>query len=328
MKECKLGTLFRKTTFALAAILLTAQSAMAVVIQSFTDSDSVLAGIRFPVYVSAIGEDGSPDPTAVAGEGYTISVDNDALLFATKDSEEALKQPYYTKINPSGIDTLWAEYPLELLIVGLPTNIKIDVGITDRRITVFQPLISFAEVTSKDDDGNPLTWELTNHAPDETEDGSAYFLQTNTEVELALVAINPLTMEICKECDFDVTLGAQTSAGITAEDTKFINGIATVRLRSEKDFETETASISVGLMRNPSIMATYGNMRFKDEPSSLPQAPSYKAMPTPAPYTVMDLQGKILHKGITHSADIDMSTFAPGSYVVKIGTGYRRINVR
>ena len=328
MKECKLGTLFRKTTFALAAILLTAQSAMAVVIQSFTDSDSVLAGVRFPVYVSAIGEDGSPDPTAVAGEGYTISVDNDALLFATKDSEEALKQPYYTKINPSGIDTLWAEYPLELLIVGLPTNIKIDVGITDRHITVLTPSITFAEVTSKDDDGNPLTWELTNHAPDETEDGSAYFLQTNTEVELALVAINPLTMEICKECDFDVTLGAQTSAGITAEDTKFINGIATVRLRSEKDFETETASISVGLMRNPSIMATYGNMRFKDEPSSLPQAPSYKAMPTPAPYTVMDLQGKILHKGITHSADIDMSTFAPGSYVVKIGTGYRRINVR
>ena len=328
MKECKMGTLFRKTTFALAAILLTAQSAMAVVIQSFTDSDSVLAGVRFPVYVSAIGEDGSPDPTAVAGEGYTISVDNDALLFATKDSEEALKQPYYTKINPSGIDTLWAEYPLELLIVGLPTNIKIDVGITDRHITVLTPSITFAEIKSRDDDGNPLTWSPVNHDPDTQEDGSAYFQQTNTEVALPLIVVDPRTMELCTECDFEVALGSSTSLGLTAVDTKFSKGFAVVLFRSEKDFTTETATLSVGLTRNPTISANYGNLHFKDEPSSLPQVSSYKALSTPAPYAVMDLQGKILHKGITHSVDIDMSIFAPGSYVVKIGTDYRRVNVR
>ena len=320
-----MGILFRKTMFALAAVLLTAQSAMAVVIGSFTDSDSVLAGVRFPVYVSAIGDDDSPDPTASAGEGYTISVDHDALLFATKDSEEALKQPYYTKINPSGVDTLWAEYPLEL-IVSPTTIIKIDVGITDQQITVFTPAISFAEIKSRDEAGNPLTWSPVNHAPDTQEDGSVYFYQTNTEVALPLIVINPRTMELCTECDFDVTLGASTSSGLTAEDAKFSNGFAVVLFRSEKDFTTETATLSVGLTRNPSISANYGNMHFKDEPSSLPQALSYKAQPVP--YTVMDLQGRILRKGISHNVDINISTFTPGSYIVKIGSSYRRINVQ
>ena len=321
-----MGNLFQKSVFALAAVLLSAQSAMAAVLQSFTDSDSVLAGVRFPVYVSAIGEDGTPDPTAVAGEGYTISVDNDALLFATKDSQEALKQPYYTKINPSGIDTLWAEYPLELLIVGLPTNIKIDVGVTDRHITVLTPAITFAEATSKDEKGKPLTWVPVNHDPDTQEDGSAYFQQTNTEVALALIAIDPRTSLVCEECDFEIMLHSNTSVGLTIEDAKFNNGIAAIHLRSEKDYVTEAASLSVCLMRASDISATYGNLHFKDEPSSLPQASSYKAQPVP--YTVMDLQGRILRKGITHNADINMSTFAPGSYIVKIGSNYRRINVQ
>jgi hypothetical protein len=323
-----------KAMFALATTLLMTQNAMAVIIRAFIDADTIPVGVRFPVYVSAEGDDGLPDPAASAETGYTISIEYGAALFATRDSQEPLKQSYYKKINPSGIDTLWAEFPLETTVsllettVNLSLNAKIDVGITDRRFTVFQPLISFAEVTSKDDNGNPLTWELTNHAPDETEDGSAYFLQTNTEVELALVAVNPLTMDICKECNFDVTLGANTSAGITAEDASFNNGFAVIRLKSEKDFVTEAASISVVLTRASQISATYGNMRFKDEPSSLPQAPLYKAPPMPATYTVMDLQGKILRKGITHSAEINMSMFAPGSYIVKIGSSYRKVNVR
>ena len=33
-------------------------------------------------------------------------------------------------------------------------------------------------------------------------------------------------------------------------------------------------------------------------------------------------------KGITHNADINMSTLAPGSYIVKIGSNYRKVNVR
>lgn len=81
-------------------------------------------------------------------------------------------------------------------------------------------------------------------------------------------------------------------------------------------------------MRNSSIQATYGNMRFLNKPSALPQVSPYKAESMPATYTVMDLQGKILRKGITHNADINMSTFAPGSYIVRIGSNYRRINVR
>lgn len=187
--------------------------------------------------------------------------------------------------------------------------------------------ITFANPKSMDDDGMPLTWDIVNHAPDTQNDGTDYFWQTNTEVALALIAIDTRSMEICKECDDEVTLFANTSAGITAEDTRFSNGIAIVRLRSEKEYTTETAFITVGIV-GTEITATYGNMHFRDEPSALPQNRQANVEPLPATYTVMDMQGRIIRKGIAHSAGIDMSALAPGRYIVKLGSTYRRMDVR
>ena len=318
--------LFKKI-LGLATILAMFQNAMAVTLEAFTDADSVIAGIRFPVYVSARGEGDTFDLEGAAGQSYAFSVDHDVQIYQSKDSNQPTLKKYLGKVGPSGVDTLWLELPLEY-IQEPKVPIRIDVGITDHQLTAFAPQITFANIKSMDEMGNPITWEPTNHDPDTQEDGSMYFQQTNTEVALVLVAVNPITMSICKECDFEVILGAQTSAGITAEDTKFTNGITAVLLRSQKDFETETASISVCLMRNSSIHATYGNMHFLNKPSALPQVSSYEAQPIPAAYTIMDLQGRILRKGIVHSDEINMSSFAPGSYIVKIGPNYKRIIVR
>ena len=316
-----------KKILGLATILAMSQSAMAVILEAFTDADTVLAGTRFPVYVSARGEGDSFDLEGAAGQSYNLFATNNVAIYQSKDSNQPTLKNYLGKIGPSGVDTLWLEYPLEY-IQTLTDHFQIGVGLTNHFLTVFQPGITFANIKSIDEMGNPIGWEPTYKDPDTQKDGSMYFQQTNTEVALALVAVNPITMEICKECNFEVILGAQTSAGVTAEDTKLANGITLVRLRSQKDFETETASITVCLMRNSSIHATYSNMHFLSKPSALPQLPTYKAQPMPAAYTIMDMQGKILHRGITHSDEINMSMFAPGSYIVKIGSSYRKINAR
>lgn len=327
MKEHKMKSFLSKKILGLAAILTMSQSAMAVALEAFTDTDSIVAGTRFPVYVSAKGEGDSFDLEGAADQSYTLNADHDVHIYRSKNSNEPTLRSYLGKVNPSGVDTLWLEYPLEYLNTSTE-RFQIGIGSTVHTLSAFLPQISFAKVKTTDKDGIPLTWEPVNHDPDTHEDGSPYFQQTNTEVALALIAISPITMDICKECDFDIVLGFSTSAGVTAEDAKLVNGITTILLRSEKDFETETASISVCVMRNSSIQATYGNMRFLNKPSALPQVSPYKAESMPATYTVMDLQGKILRKGITHNADINMSTFAPGSYIVRIGSNYRRINVR
>lgn len=316
-----------KKILGLAAILTMSQSAMANVLEAFTDADSIVAGTRFPVYVSARGEGDSFDLEGAAGQSYNLFATNNVAIYQSKDSNQPTLKNYLGKIGPSGVDTLWLEYPLEY-IQTLTDHFQIGVGLTNHFLTVFQPLITFAKATTTDKDGIPLTWEPVNHDPDTQEDGSPYFQQTNTEVALTLIAISPITMGICKECDFDIVLGSSTSAGVTAEDAKLVDGITTILLRSEKDFETETASISVCVMRNSNIQATYGNMHFLNKPSALPQAELSNALSLPAAYTVMDLQGRIIRKGITHNADINMSTFAPGSYIVRIGSNYRRINVR
>lgn len=45
-------------------------------------------------------------------------------------------------------------------------------------------------------------------------------------------------------------------------------------------------------------------------------------------YVVMDLQGKIVNKGVINSTEMLVPALIPGSYVVKIGADYRRVNVR
>jgi len=44
-------------------------------------------------------------------------------------------------------------------------------------------------------------------------------------------------------------------------------------------------------------------------------------------YTVMDTQGRILRKGIISSKETPISPLVPGSYIVKVGMGFRRVNI-
>lgn len=45
-------------------------------------------------------------------------------------------------------------------------------------------------------------------------------------------------------------------------------------------------------------------------------------------YAVMDLQGRVLQEGMIESTETPVPVLGKGSYVVKVGIGYRRVNVR
>ena len=144
-----------KKILGLATILTMFQSAMANVLEAFTDADSIVAGTRFPVYVSARGEGDSFDLEGAAGQSYNLFATNNVAIYQSKDSNQPTLKNYLGKIGPSGVDTLWLEYPLEY-IQTLTDHFQIGVGLTNHFLTVFQPLITFAKATTTDKDGITL----------------------------------------------------------------------------------------------------------------------------------------------------------------------------
>ena len=45
-------------------------------------------------------------------------------------------------------------------------------------------------------------------------------------------------------------------------------------------------------------------------------------------YTVMDMKGQVISTGMLDSKDTRVKVQTTGSYVVKVGLGYRRVNVK
>ena len=45
-------------------------------------------------------------------------------------------------------------------------------------------------------------------------------------------------------------------------------------------------------------------------------------------FAVMDLQGRIVQQGVINSTETTVPVLSSGTYVVKVGLGMRRINVR
>ena len=45
-------------------------------------------------------------------------------------------------------------------------------------------------------------------------------------------------------------------------------------------------------------------------------------------YAVMDMQGRILHQGKITSTETVLPVLSSGSYIVKVGLGTRRVNIR
>ena len=236
----------------------------------WTFVDKAMAGTRIPIYISAPDDQGGIDLISAPGQSYTLTLTERATLYKTNDPADVtpISTPYLGQVNPTGIDTFWVEVPL----AGLATatqEVTASVGNTSAKLTFYSPTIKFAEPATKDSLGNPLTWNPVTQDPNVDENGDEYFHWVSSDVDLYVVAMNPITGGLCTECTFDLDI-LESSPRVLGTVSKFHEGVALVRIRSEIEYSTEAASIVVASVANNSIAASYGNMHFYKPPTPMP----------------------------------------------------------
>ncbi|MBR4783805.1 MAG: fibro-slime domain-containing protein [Fibrobacter sp.] len=229
---------------------------------------TALAGTRIPIYISAPDADNNVDLPSAANQNYQLTLTEGATLYKTKDSNTPLVVPYSGKVDSTGIDTLWVDVPLAGLMSS-SQEIKASVGNTSAILTFYAPKLDFGVPVTKDADGNVTEWKWMTRDPDVDEDGDEYFHWVGSDVDFYLVVRDPSSGLVCKECDFSIdALGK--SEGLEIQVNPFEDGVSLVRVRSSKEYSTDTASMSVGSVDNNGIAAPYGNMHFYKPPAPMP----------------------------------------------------------
>ncbi|MBR2058754.1 MAG: fibro-slime domain-containing protein, partial [Fibrobacter sp.] len=232
--------------------------------------DKAMAGTRIPVYISAPDDQGGVDLISAPGQNYSLSLTAGAALYKTNDpaDQTPLTTPYSGTVNPTGIDTLWVEVPLAGLASGTQ-EVTASVGNTSAKLTFYAPTITFAEPATKDSLGNVLTWNPVTQDPDTDADGDEYFHWVSADVDFYVIAMNPITNSVCKECSFVLDV-IDASNGIVSQVSQFNEGVALVRIRSNVEYSTTAASMVVAALDNNAIAAPYGNMHFYKPPAPMP----------------------------------------------------------
>ena len=231
--------------------------------------DKELAGVRVPVYVSAVDSLSKVDLKQAAGQGYSLTVSEGALLYSDSSSKKPLKFPYVGSVDSTGIDTLWVTFPLDS-ISGEKQDVEVSLGDSKAEISFYAPALSFAEADSIDALGNIVSWKKISADPDTAENGSDYFHWVGSDVKLNLVVTNPVTGKLCTECGFELKI-LDASDSIVATVDSLHNGVAHVLVRSGDEYADTTAEIRVGSATNKDLSAVYGNMHFIAVPLPKPQ---------------------------------------------------------
>ena len=231
--------------------------------------DKELAGVRVPVYVSVVDSLSKVDLKQAAGQGYSLTVSEGALLYSDSSSKKPLKLPYVGTVDSTGIDTLWVTFPLDS-ISGEKQDVEVSLGDSKAEISFYAPVLSFAEADSIDALGNIVSWKKISADPDTTENGSDYFHWVGSDVKLNLVVTNPVTGKLCTECGFELKI-LDASDSIVATVDSLHNGVAHVLVRSGDEYADTTAEIRVGSATNKDLSAVYGNMHFIAVPLPKPQ---------------------------------------------------------
>ena len=228
-----------------------------------------LAGTRVPIYISAPDDQGGVDLMSAPGQNYTLTLTSGVTLYKTKDGAEALTIPYSSQVNATGIDTLWLDVPLAGF-TSAQQEVTATVGNTSAKITFYAPIVQFAEPKDKDSLGNVISWNPVTQDPDtDPVDGSEYFHWVSADVDFYVVVMDPTTGGICTTCNFPIDL-LDKSDGITGQVSALNEGVALVRIRSNREYSTTAATMLVGSPENPSVAASYGNMHFYKPPAPMP----------------------------------------------------------
>ena len=228
-----------------------------------------LAGSRVPVYVSAFA-DGEVDLLGAIGQTYTLSLAAGMTAYTSMIGDTQVTWP--KTVGASGIDTVWVSQGLD----GLTTTPEEKVVTLKSRakIKFYAPELHFAEPLTVDESGHVTSWKHPLGGDPDFLDGDLYFHWVGSDVDLYVLVINPITGQICNDCQVPPALvEASPSVSMSVNPVASEGGVYMVSVRSSREYMDESACITIsatGDVRGISL-ASYTNMHFRQTPPPYPQ---------------------------------------------------------
>ena len=228
-----------------------------------------------PLYISAFDDPcvsniDCNDPLEIqptAGASYALEVSNSkAVLYEMNDGELSRINPATMRtIGESGIDTIYVTIPMEEM-ESAEEKISINVKGHTRKanVEIFVPKFAFVD--------SDTTYNIV------TEDKDSKTRSLGSTYDFYLIALDNSNVPCGKSCNFPISKGSATSAGISiVAGNKIVNGRATITIQSSKAYEKCADSTCNGAASlhvigpNPVLMqATYGNLQFQEPPVAAP----------------------------------------------------------
>ena len=235
----------------------------------WTFVDKGLAGSRVPIYVSAFA-DGEVDLLGAIGQTYTLSLAAGMTAYTSKIGDTQVTWP--RAVGLSGIDTIWVSQGLD----GLTTTPEEKVVTLKSRakIKFYAPELHFAEPLTVDESGHVTSWKHPLGGDPDFLDGDLYFHWVGSDVDLYVLVINPITGQICNDCQVPPSLvEASPSVSMSVNPVASEGGVYMVSVRSSREYMDESAYITISAPEdvNGVNWSSYVNMRFRQTPAPYPQ---------------------------------------------------------
>ena len=238
---------------------------------------------RVPIYITSVlpaGENLDLDFDGAVGESYTLNV-----LDATGANAGTVQLEYMDadgtfktwngktarKIGETGIDTIYASLNMAFMKAEQETYIfSVAGGSLTLPVVFYVPKLVFveSETSTAPLSGDPVDYERFV--------GPVYSFYI---LALAPSLTNPGAYEECgTRCNFRLTIGSQTSQGLTITDSIImVNGRATVNIYSTKEYrvagdgeQDNPATLSISGPASALINAVYYPLHFKKPPVPYP----------------------------------------------------------
>jgi fibro-slime domain-containing protein len=305
-----------------------------------------------PLYIAAIIDPCSStnctDPLELqhaSGAAYSLQVSNNKAVFYEKKNGKlvAFNPASSRKIGEGGIDTIYVTIPSDEM-VSQEEKVSINVKGSARKaeINFFVPKLVFVD--------SYTTYNIVTKDKD-----------TDSRIKGGIYAFNVIALNAdntpCTDCNFKLSLGSKTSSGLTILSDALVRfGRAVFEVSSSLVYKKGTEASCNGpatlqvVGPNPALMqVSYSNLQFEEPPMSIPQLEAVKkstfSVQTVAPleisittsnftkngtksFAVMDMKGQVISTGSLNSSSTRVTVPVSGSYIVKVGTNSKRVNVR
>ena len=282
---------------------------------------------------------------SAAGSEYSLQVSsNKAVFYEKKNGKLAAINPATArKIGTSGIDTLYVTVPASE-IESDEEKVTVNVKGSSRKaeITFSVPKLVFVD--------SYTTYNVVTKDQD-----------TDHRIKGGIYAFNVIALNAdnspCTDCNFPLTMGSKTSAGLKIlSEVQVRFGRAVFEVSSSKVYKKGTEASCNGpatlhvVGPIPTLMqVSYSNMQFEEPPMTIPQIENVKkstfSVQTVAPleisittsnftnngtktFAVMDMKGQVISTGSLNSNSTRVKVPVSGSYIIKVGTNSKRVNVR